>query len=93
MERREGGSVSNLRVRVIQHELGNTSVTLMKNGSATSLTVAFSESDSFPATFEDATHSVSFSATDTLAWLIEFADSTHGDETTMTYISAKVVFD
>jgi len=87
------GTISNLRVRIQSHELGDSTLTLMKNGSATDLSVSFSNSDSFPGTFEDTTHNVSFSADDELAWQANFEDLSGGESTTLIYISAKVVFD
>ncbi|KAA0219521.1 MAG: hypothetical protein KJ057_17845 [Phycisphaerae bacterium] len=87
------GTISDLRVRIQSHELGDSTLTLMKNGSATNLSVSFNNSDSFPGTFEDTTHSVSFSADDELAWQANFEDLSNGESTTLIYISAEVVFD
>jgi len=91
------GAFSNLRILVLDHDRGDTSVRLMKYNSGnnqwedTGLGVSFDDEDSFPQLFEDTeTEPIEFSAGDKFCWEIEMETS---GSTVVSYISVQVEFD
>lgn len=91
-EMSRGGTASRLRVRVVSSSVnGSVVVTLIKNGSATSLSVTISANTS-SETAEDTTSSVSFSAGDELSWRIEIPTSSPAstDTTVIQWIACDI---
>ncbi|HZW09342.1 MAG TPA: hypothetical protein VFF69_05505 [Phycisphaerales bacterium] len=94
IEQSRAGTLSNLRVYVLAHGRGPTTVTLEKTGDqpTSPLQISFDDDNTFPALFEDNSNTVSFDAGDKLRWLIDFDEAHPSDSTILSYISVKVEF-